>query len=178
MTKYYCLTRGNLFSMKPAAGYSIRWMSAVAGMLLLFLANSVLGQPENNKGTRYKIKADSLLYKREYKAAAMAYVKEHDHHTMAPFRKQALVNAARGYAAVNMQDSALNLLELAVRKYGFSDRQLLLTDSIFLRMKPSFLRHPSGKTRSGENQRPYSELCLPIILFKQLHPLQGLLINF
>jgi hypothetical protein len=128
--------RENFFSMKLGARHSTPWICAVVGILLLLQANSVSGQPANSKGTPYKIKADSLSRKKEYKAAARAYVTEYDHHTLAPFRKQALVNAAHGYAAANMPDSALYLLDLAARKYGFSNRQLLLTDSIFLRLKP------------------------------------------
>jgi hypothetical protein len=94
--------------------------------------NTVSAQSNNDRAIIFKKSADSLAETNAYKAAAGLYMQEFAARTMTPFRKSALVNAAYYYSMVQMRDSALYALDLAIGKYGFVGLEFLTTDSVML----------------------------------------------
>ncbi|ACT93464.1 gliding motility protein GldB-related protein [Dyadobacter fermentans] len=88
---------------------------------LLLISERIFSQDFNPEADRYQKLADSLGEAKQYKAAARNYFAESETRRMVAYKRQPAVNATYFYAMADMPDSALVILQKAV-KYGFRNR--------------------------------------------------------
>lgn len=110
--------------------FCVYFLTLVLTLVHLCYTNKATAQSSNARAIAWKVSADSLADRNAYRAAAGLYMKEFEARTMKPFRKSALINAAYYYGMVQMSDSALYAIDLAIRKYGFTGLDFLTGDSV------------------------------------------------
>lgn len=96
--------------------------------VLLIISGSLYAQTGNREAQKLKSEADSLFVAKEYLKAARVYMEESATHTMIPFKKNAIQNAAAAFAITGMADSAFYCLEQSFHKYGLASTGIFEID--------------------------------------------------
>lgn len=148
-----CFARCRLFIIFLTMKSFTRFFALLCGILFFICGSTLFAQGENPRSTPFKIAADSLGDHNNHLAAARMYMREWELSRMAPFRKQAAVNAGWEFALAKREDSALLALRLAVDN-GLSNAGLL-EEEVFkdYRSHPAYRELVKRLETKKKNQR-------------------------